>query len=253
VTALGHEVFDADAARFVRDRRLPDIWEANRVTAVTAASDEAIERVLARTEREYAGFGHRRFDLDFTTPSAFEARLLLDGYRVREFLVMVLDGEWRGRAGAADIRPCTGVEAWAAYGALKREDWRESARRLELNEGEVGAQMADGHRRRCPPARYWLAWVDGAPRGFLSSWDGLDGVGVVEDLFVDPAARGRGLAAALVQHGVADCRRAAAGPVVIVAAAEDTPRLAYARMGFRPVAVSRAYLRILSAAAGSER
>src|SRR6202008_1613053 len=60
VTALGHEVFDADAARFVRDRRLPDIWEANRVTAVTAASDEAIERVLARTEREYAGFGHRR-------------------------------------------------------------------------------------------------------------------------------------------------------------------------------------------------
>jgi hypothetical protein len=31
--------------------------------------------------------------------------------------------------------------------------------------------------------------------------------------------------------------------VVIVAAADDTPRLAYARMGFRPVAVSRAYMR----------
>jgi len=39
--ALGHEVFDAEGARFVRDRRLPDIWEANRVTAVTAASDAA--------------------------------------------------------------------------------------------------------------------------------------------------------------------------------------------------------------------
>jgi hypothetical protein len=26
----------------VRDRRLPDIWKANRITAVTAASDEAI-------------------------------------------------------------------------------------------------------------------------------------------------------------------------------------------------------------------
>jgi hypothetical protein len=35
----------------VRDRRLPDIWEANRITAVTAASDEAIDRVLAQAER----------------------------------------------------------------------------------------------------------------------------------------------------------------------------------------------------------
>jgi hypothetical protein len=40
-------------------------------------------------------------------------------------------------------------------------------------------------------------------------------------------------------------------PVVIVAAADDTPRLAYARMGFRPVAVSRAYLRRVSAAGSS--
>ena len=76
----------------MRDRRLPDIWEANRVTTVAVVSDEAIEGVLARAEREYAGFGHRRFDLDFTTPPAFEARLVLEGYRAREFLVMVLEG-----------------------------------------------------------------------------------------------------------------------------------------------------------------
>jgi ribosomal protein S18 acetylase RimI-like enzyme len=244
--ALGHEVFDADGARFVRDRRLPDIWEANRVTAVTAASDAAIDRLLARAEREYAELGHRRFDLDSTTPSAFEARLLLDGYQAREFLVMVLDGEWRGRAGAADIRPCTDAEAWAAYDVLKRDDWRESAQRLGLREGGVGGQMVDSHRRRCPPARYWLAWIDGEPRGFLSSWEGVGGVGQVEDLYVRPDARGLGLAAALIRHGVADCRGAGAGPVVIVADADDTPRVAYARMGFRPVAVSRAYLRQLS-------
>ena len=244
--ALGHEVFDAADARFVRDRRLPDIWEANRVTAVTAASDTAIDRLLARAEREYADFGHRRFDLDSATPPAFEARLLLDGYQAHEFLVMALDGEWRGRAGAADIRPCTDASAWAAYDALKRDDWRESAQRLGLQEGGVGGQMVDSHRRRCPPARYWLAWIDGEPRGFLSSWEGLGGVGQVEDLYVHPDARGLGLAAALIRHAVADCREAGAGPVVIVADADDTPRLAYARMGFRPVAVSRAYLRRLS-------
>jgi ribosomal protein S18 acetylase RimI-like enzyme len=249
--ALGHEVFDADGARFVRDRRLPDIWEANRVCAVTADSVADVDRVLARADREYAGFGHRRFDLDFTTPPAVEARLLLDGYRAREFLVMTLEGPWHGRAAAADLRPCAEASAWAAYDALKREDWRESAQRLGLTEGSVGGQMVDGHRRRCPPARYWLAWVDGAPRGFVSSWEGADGVGQVEDLFVHPDARGRGLAAALIRHGVAECRRGGAGPVVIVADADDTPRLAYARMGFRSVAVSRAYLRSVSAAGSS--
>jgi hypothetical protein len=78
--ALGHERFVADGATFVRDRDLPDIWEADHATAVTAATGEAVERLLASVEREYAGFGHRRFDLDFTTPPVFEARLLLDGY-----------------------------------------------------------------------------------------------------------------------------------------------------------------------------
>ena len=237
----------------MRDRRLPDIWEANRITTVTAASDEAIEGVLARAEREYAGFGHRRFDLDFTTPPAFEARLVLEGYRASEFLVMVLEGNWRGRAAAADIRPCAEPSAWAVFDALKRDDWRESARRLGLPEGSVGGQMVDGHRRRCPPARYWLAWIDGEPRGFLSSWEGPDGVGQVEDLYVHPDVRGRGLAAALIRHGVEDCRRPGAGSIVIVAAADDTPRLAYARMGFRPVAVTRAYLLHVPAPASSTR
>jgi ribosomal protein S18 acetylase RimI-like enzyme len=251
--ALGHEVFDADGARFVRDRRLPDIWEANRISTVTAATPEAIDRLLARAEREYDGLEHRRFDLDVTTPPGVEARLLLEGYRARDFLVMVLEGPWHGRAIAADIRPCADDDAWAAYVALKREDWREAAQRLGLSEGSVGAEMADSHRRRCPPARYWLAWADGAPRGFISSWEGIDGLGQVEDLFVQRQARGRGLAAALIRHGVAECRRAGADPVVIVADADDTPRLAYARMGFRPVAATRAYLKIVTPPGAASR
>jgi hypothetical protein len=89
----------------VRDRPLPDIWEASRITAVIAASDEAIDRLLAQAEREYADFGHRRFDVDFTTPPAFEARLALDGYHAREFLVMVLDGD------AAKARPIASARA----------------------------------------------------------------------------------------------------------------------------------------------
>jgi ribosomal protein S18 acetylase RimI-like enzyme len=241
---LGHEVFDADGATFVRDRDLPDVWEANHVTAVTAASADAADRLLARVEREYAGFGHRRFDLDCTTPPAFEARLLLDGYQGREFLVMLLADDLRGRAAEAEIRPCAGAEAWQAFEALALENWRESATRHGLTPQDgVGERLARGHRRRSPPARCWLAWADGAPRGYLSSWEGIGGVGQVEDLFVHPAARGRGLAAALIRHGVAACRAGGAGPVVIVAEAADTPKEAYARLGFEPVAVTREYLR----------
>jgi GNAT superfamily N-acetyltransferase len=240
---LGHEVFHTDGATFVRDRDLPDIWEANHVTGIAAASPDEIDRLLDRVEREYAGFGHRRFDLDFTTPPTFEARLLLEGYGGRDFLVMALAGEVRTGA-IADIRECAGLDAWTAFERLARENWRESARRrgVPVDEG-VGAGLAHSHRCRSPPARGWLAWADGAPRGYLFSWEGVDGVGQVEDLFVHPSARGRGLAAALIRHGVAQCRAAGAGPVVIVAEAADTPKQAYARMGFRPVAVVREYVR----------
>jgi GNAT superfamily N-acetyltransferase len=243
---LGHEVFDADGGTFVRDRHLPDIWEANHVTAVAAASTTEIDRLLARVEREYAGFCHRRFDVDATTPPAFEARLVLDGYRARDFVVMVLEDEPRGAARTADIRPCTDAAAWAAFERLALENWQESARaRGVAPDPAVGAGLARSHRHRCPPARCWLAWADGEPRGYLTSWEGLDGVGQVEDLFVDPSARRRGLAAALIHHGVAAARAAGAGPVAIVADAADTPQDAYARMGFHAIAVKREYVRQL--------
>ena len=166
---LGHEVFHADGAIFVRDRDLPDIWEANHVTGVGAASPDEIDRLLDRVEREYAGFGHRRFDVDVTTPPAFEARLLLNGYGGREFLVMLLAGEVRTGAPVADIRECTGLEAWTTYERLALEDWRESARRrgVPVDDG-VGVGLARSHRRRSPPARGWLASADGAPRGSSS-------------------------------------------------------------------------------------
>jgi GNAT superfamily N-acetyltransferase len=242
--ALGHETFRADGAFFVRDRDVPDIWDANHVTSVTADSDETIDRLLARVECEFAGFGHRRFDLDFTTPPAFEARLALTGSLTREFLVMLLEGDLRGRGATADIRECAGAAAWAACETLTLDNWRESSRRQGLTGGEgVGERLARGHRRRSPPARYWLAWADGRPCGFLASWEGVDRMGQVEDLFVHPSARGRGLARALIGHGVAACRQRGAGPIVIVADVHDTPKEAYARMGFRPVAVVRSCLR----------
>jgi GNAT superfamily N-acetyltransferase len=241
---LGHEIVRDESAVLVRNTALPDIWDANHAQLVSASTPHAVERLLARMDEVYAASAHRRFDCDFTTPPALEARLLLDGYHRRDFLVMLLEGEPRGRAGAPDIRRCADAAGWTAFIALKVADWKELAGRIGLAPSdEVGEELARTARLRAGAVRYWLAWDGGEPRGFVCSWEGLDGVGQVEDLYVHPEARGRGIAAALLHHGVADCRRHGAKTVAIVADADDTPKATYARMGWVPVAVKREYVR----------
>ena len=125
-----------------------------------------------------------------------------------------------------------------------RRDWDEVALWLGLHGvAWVGAEMARVHRRKSPPVRYWLACVDGQPRGFMASLVGADGVGQVEDLYVEPEVRHRGLATALIHRAVADCRARGAscadrggGP------GGDAPKTMYAAMGFRPLAVEHKYL-----------
>jgi GNAT superfamily N-acetyltransferase len=235
-------VFEADGATFVRDRSVPAIRDSNHVAHVTAATPEAIDRLLDRVEREFAGFPYRRFDLDFTTPPAFEARLALDGYTRGDALVMLLAGELRGAAPAHEVRPVKSDLDWDANAALHRLDWASYADRLgRPAEAEVGEAMFRAWRAKSPPVRTWMAYVDRVAAAYLSSWEGTDGVGQVEGLFTHPDHRHRGLATALLHRGVADCRAHGAGPVVIVCDPDDTPKQMYAALGFRPVAVKRSY------------
>jgi GNAT superfamily N-acetyltransferase len=241
--ALGHEVFEADGARFIRDRSLPRIHDANYVSDVRAAPPDAVEHLLARVDREFPHTRHRQFLLDVWTPPAVEAALLLRGYEHSASLILLLEGPLQGAARAHDTRPIGSEADWAAYGRLKQRDWDERAARLGIHDAsEVGADMFREHRAKAPPVQYWLAWLDGTPRGFLASWPGTHRVGQVEDLYVEPEVRHRGLATALLHRGVADCRTRGADPVAIVADATDTPKRMYAAMGFRPVAVVHKYL-----------
>jgi GNAT superfamily N-acetyltransferase len=237
--ALANETFSADGATFVRNRSLPEVRDANHVTNVTASGLDEIDRLLDRVEREFAGLAYRRFDLDFTTPPAFEARLLLDGYERSDTLVLVLEGDLVGHAKRHDIRPITDEAGWHARAALNEAGWREYTERLGKPE-EMQAALRSG-RDKAPPMRYWLAYLDGEARAYCASWGGIDGIGQVEYLFTHPQSRHRGLATALIHRCVADGREQGAGPVVITANASDTPKEMYAALGFRPVAVKRAY------------
>jgi ribosomal protein S18 acetylase RimI-like enzyme len=240
--ALGHRTFEADGAVFVSNPALPDIHVANYARSVTAGARDAIERLLARAEREYAGCPHRCFEVDLDTPPAFEARLVRGGYEARDFVLMVLEGDLWGRAKAADLVPAGDERRWAAVDRLKRLDWAEARAKVGLTPlPEVGDRLALVARLKTPPDRRWLAYVDGEARGMASVWD-VDGMGQVEDVFVEPAYRHRGIATALIHHCVADCRAHGAGAVVIVADAADTPQSMYAAMGFRTVATKRRYV-----------
>lgn len=240
--ALGGDVFTACGATFVRSPALSILHDLNHVARVQIADAAGIEALLVRMEDVFAPCRHRQVVVDPDTPPEVEARLVLDGYEVDASLLMLLEGPLRAAEPHHAIRAIVTVADWDDYARLKRLDWAERAARLGLGAlPDVGEALIQSYRAKVPPLRYWLVLVDGAPRGFLSSWEGTDGIGQVEDLFVEAAYRHRGLATALIRHAVADCRRAGADAVVIVADTTDTPKAMYAAMGFRPVAVLRKF------------
>jgi GNAT superfamily N-acetyltransferase len=241
--ALGHRTFTAAGAVFVRNPELPDIHVANYARSVQADSPDEIEGVLARAEREFAGCPHRCFEVDVDTPPTFEGRLVFEGYEARDFVLMVLEGELEGRPKAADLRLAADEKGWAEADRLKKLDWAETRAKLGRDPlPNVGERLARLARLKAPPDRKWLAYVEGEARGMASVWDGVDGAGQVEDVFVEPEYRHRGLGTALIHCCVADCRARGSNAVVIVADAGDTPQTMYAAMGFRPVATKRRYV-----------
>ena len=80
---------------------------------------------------------------------------------------------------------------------------------------------------------------------YCCAWEGIDGVGQIDDLVTRKDHRHRGIATALVHHCVADARARGAGPVVAVTDAADTSKHMYEAMGFRPVVTLRDYLKTM--------
>ena len=119
---------------------------------------------------------------------------------------MVLTGDLQGRAKVIEPVMADDERSWAEADRLKRLDWAEARAKIGLAPlPGVGDRLALVARLKTPPDRKWLAYVDGAARGMASAWE-VDGVGQVEDVFVEPGFRHRGIATALIHHCVADCR-----------------------------------------------
>jgi GNAT superfamily N-acetyltransferase len=243
--ALGNESFSGHGATFVRNTRTSRRYDANHTGLIRSARPGQFEALLAQADTVFAHCRHRRIDIDALTPPSFEARLALDGsYTAGEALHLLLEGDLQAKAPDCAIREVLDEADWAAYSHLAEIDRVEDARKQgRMADLSLTPEFTAYLRAKTPQVRFWLACLDGMPVGFLNSWPGDNGVGQVEDLFTHPDFRHRGIATALIAHCVADCRARGAGPVVITANPHDTPRLMYAAMGFRPVSMSRTYLK----------
>src|SRR5690349_20304939 len=122
--ALNCETFTADGATFIRDRSLPNRYDANHVYGVTATTSREIDALLARVEAEYTGYTHRAYNLGPMTPPQFIARLSLDGgYRWTDSLQLILEGDIKATPRPADIRPVQDEAQWEAVFGLERMWW----------------------------------------------------------------------------------------------------------------------------------
>jgi GNAT superfamily N-acetyltransferase len=251
--ALGNERFEAHGATFIRNRDTPRRHDANGVCLIRTGTETDFDALLSRVEAEYEGYSHRRFDIDPLTPPLVVARLtMLEGYKPSDLLTQLLDGDLQATPPPCDIRQVITEDDWA--GCLRMDEmwWRESSTDyFGPYDPDLHAELSRSFRAKQPSVHTWMAWDDGAPRSFLSSWPGLNGIGMVEDLYTEPGYRHRGLATALLARCVADARERGANSVLINAGPAETPKQMYAALGFRPLYLSRSYTHVLETRAKS--
>lgn len=226
--ALGNDRYTHDGATFVRNRTTPHDYEANAVMQVRTGD---LDTLIWRINREFTGYAHRWVDVDPMTPATVAERLKSDGYTELEVLYLVLEGALKASPRAIETRPVTSDSDWETYAALDRI-WAAEQPAPWTAEAAVSRDLSST-RLKSPPARYWFAYADGAPRAFAASWSGANGVGIIEDIFTQPEYRRRGLATTLIARCVLDATDGGAGPIIIGADANAVARQIYESLGFR--------------------
>ena len=243
--ALGNSARPLADGTLVSNAAHPHVHDANVLVHPVAESSPAVDRVLAQVDDALAPAARRHVHLGAVGSGPLEARMGADGWHLTMTLDLVLSEDLRGHARSVDIRRATTDDDWAAVARMFRADHVEEAvreRRMPHPE-VVTREVVDVKRAKSPAVRIWVAREDGVDCGFFTSWDGIGGVGLVEDLFVLREHRRRGIARALIHRAVADARGRGAGPVLIGALIDDTPKDLYRRMGFTPLMVRRCWTR----------
>ncbi len=246
---LGHALVAGTGCRLVVNPAFPELWDANHVDEVTAATEAGADAVFAAMDRQ---FGHTRWRVvhtDFATPDAFLARLALEDFEEQPVTIqMALQGDLTDRGARLALRPVVDDADWDA---LQRLVLVNLAGGMSAGSGatpQIGEAMVAAWRTRAGAQRFHLVVQNGAPVAYGSCAIAPGGVGMIEDLFTLPSARRQGLATGLVAAFTDQLIAAGCDVVFLGALADAAPKRLYARLGFRPVTLTRVWTR--QAAAG---
>ncbi|MGF3023688.1 GNAT family N-acetyltransferase [Methylobacterium aquaticum] len=241
---LGHEVRSLPHARLIADASHLNVWDANHADAVSAATDREIEEVLDALDLHLTHSDWRVVHTDPFTPEAFVARLALDGFEEQPAIIqMALRGPVRTSA-YVETRPAASDDDWTTVANLVWQDHREGLRTGNaVMSREVSEGVVAGYRAKAPACRFHLTIVEGVAVGYGSFAPGPRGAGIIEDLYPLPAYRGRGIASAMICTFSDQLYADGCTIVFLGARVETRARHLYANLGFRPVMLTRTWVK----------
>ena len=244
---LGNKLITAPHCHIVCNPAHPNVWDSNHADDVTAQTEFEINSVFAATDEHLGHTRWRVIHTDCFTPEAFLARLALDDFKERTVTIqMALQGDLTDHGAAIDLRPVAGDADWDALLKLVLADHAKGRRTggLDLSP-EFSAAVVAGYRAKSGAHHFHLALQDGVAVAYGGHATAPNGAGMIEDLFTLPSARRRGIAAAIITAFTDRLRDAGCHTVFLGALATEESKHLYARLGFRPVMLSHAWVREL--------
>ena len=229
--AIVDEAVPFDRGTVLRTPSLPRFWALNavRLEGPEPDLDLAGAAALAAEHEPHMPGRHVLVD-DEATADRLMPLARAAGWTVEHEVDMALTGEPGPPADRSAVREGTLEEVVALLDAWMREDFSEQGR-------EAVDQLVEGCRRqheRLPWRRFVATDSDDRVVGMCSVLV-RDGVAQVEDVYVLPEARGRGLGRAVTAAVVEEARAAGPELVFIIADADDWPQRLYGGLGFTPV------------------
>jgi ribosomal protein S18 acetylase RimI-like enzyme len=223
----GEEVVAHEWGRAFLSPGLPLVWDANWILIEQAGM--TAPEVAAVADEALAGFAHRTVvvaDEDEGARLGAELGTMPD-WRRETSLYMEWEGD-NGRSAAAAVRE----GPLAACENLRRELIRAELPPGTEQIAEMTAQLLESNRRLgAASGDRWFVAPAEEPTSACCLMS-RDGIGQIEEVGTLPAARGQGLAQAVVLAAL-DASRAAGNRVTfLTAAGDDWPLLMYEKLGF---------------------
>ena len=242
---LGNAQVAAAHCHIVADPAHPDVWDSNHADGITAGTGAEINGVFAAMDRHLGHTRWRVIHTDYFTPEAFLARLALDGFEERPVTIqMALRGELADRGAAVGLRPVACDADWDALLRLVLADHAEGRRSGGLDLApEISVGLVAGYRAKNGGFHFHLVVQDGVAVGYGGYAVAPNGAGMIEYLFTLPSARRQGIATGMIAAFTDRLHEAGCHTIFLGALASERPKLLYARLGFHPAMLARAWVR----------